>query len=364
MRSSPGKIPIVSSTDPRTIFTFLWTLGSLDYLYWPDTTNQFGPGVEQIIRNLTSLQLFYSLVGKSTKNLPTAYLKFEVAFVYYGLPLTDSYAKKKLTDEQVNPLIESLDEDEKRSLWIVRADNPISGDSSNPPPCSIRESITNLIATLYYTLRGYAILSDIGSGVDLIPFKIKETSVLQEKSIFDSGLIEQLRLTKAFGSPVSKEIVIRDSNQPEEEILAVETESWKPSSGISQLKGGFVDWWFSRHGYPAKPFDRAVLACPCFNNTLEDIDVLTYDENGIRLNRSSKENYATGVRDHDREQGLNYFRRSIKRELSQYVKIGSAFREADLASLPLFQLDDSMAKFIDGVSLERLVQLFNAEKEA
>jgi hypothetical protein len=265
-----------------------------------------------------------------------------------------------LKEEQIDPLLSSLNENERESLWILRSDNPISSPSA---PCSISECITNLIATLYFSLRDYAIVSDIGTGPDLVPFKLRDLSTLRENSVFDKGLVELIRLNKwrknesTNNSNSSPSFVSNKDEEPE--VLAIETESWNPSAGIAQLKAKFVDTWFESHGFTAsKPFDRAILAAPCFDQTLEDIDVLTYDKHGIKLNQSSKENYAAKVRQ-NKDAALSYFGRRIKRELLNFVRFKSVAQFSTLSDLPMFELDEGISNFIDSVELQRLIELYD-----
>ncbi|WXG46891.1 MAG: hypothetical protein WED05_09580 [Candidatus Atabeyarchaeum deiterrae] len=155
-------------------------------------------------------------------------------------------------------------EHDSDSILIYRSDNLHSNGCN-----SIRESITNLIAAEFFMSKGFMVLEDTGSGPDLIAFKTKLLEELRERRYIGKGAsLSQLATIKAFGKVSSnyKEEVTSD------EIIAVESESVSPQSGIKQLREGYGSERFSYMGF----FDRRVLAVPFFDLRPKGLDVLTY----------------------------------------------------------------------------------------
>jgi hypothetical protein len=169
--------------------------------------------------------------------------------------------------EQVRELFKEKYGSER--VLVVRSDNLHSnGDNS------VKESITNLICAEFFMSKGYMVLGDCGSGPDLIAFKTKLVDQLRERKFIGQGAsVSQLATIRAFGRDTGG---CRECNAGEE-VIAVETESVNPQKGVKQLRNGYGSERFSYMGF----FDRRVLAAPFLNQRNRDLDVFTYDLNGI-----------------------------------------------------------------------------------
>ena len=144
---------------------------------------------------------------------------------------------------------------------------------------SIKEAVTNLIATRYFMLKGYTVQPDIGQGPDVVALKLPLAEELVDHGFLRrGGCTWDLVMARNLGR-------VREthSEPQEEEIIAIETESYNPKSGIKQLRKGY-----SNAASPSVEFfDRKVLATPAYEGVLEDIDVLTYDSEGIHYTPAS-----------------------------------------------------------------------------
>jgi hypothetical protein len=166
-------------------------------------------------------------------------------------------------------------------VLVVRSDNLHSnGDNS------VRESITNLICAEFFMSKGYMVLADCGSGPDLIAFKTNLVDQLRERKFIGQGAsVSQLATIRAFGRDAGG---LKESNAGEE-VIAVESESMNPQKGVRQLRNGYGSKRFSYMGF----FDRRVLAAPFLSERNRDLDVFTYDLNGIEYWRCDEDHSAS-----------------------------------------------------------------------
>jgi hypothetical protein len=71
--------------------------------------------------------------------------------------------------------------------------------------------------------------------------------------------------------------------------------------GTSQ-RDGFIHAWFWKHTIDSlEPFDRGMLPVLSFDEQLEDINILTYDESGIGLIESKNSLHYSEVDDFTRQ---------------------------------------------------------------
>jgi hypothetical protein len=156
-----------------------------------------------------------------------------------------------------------------KDVLVVRSDNLHSnGDNS------IRESITNLICAEFFMSKGYMVLSDCGSGPDLIAFKTKLVDELRDRKFIGQGAsVSQLATIRAFGKVAGG----HKEDNAGDEVIGVETESVNPQKGVKQLRNGYDSQRFSYMGF----LDRRVLAAPFLSRRQEGLDVFTYDTSGV-----------------------------------------------------------------------------------
>lgn len=74
-----GGVPVLSSADPGTVFTFLWSLSNLDFLQFPPALSPgFGTGISQVLDSLTSNSFLYSKDTDRFALLSDAFHNFEL----------------------------------------------------------------------------------------------------------------------------------------------------------------------------------------------------------------------------------------------------------------------------------------------
>jgi len=267
----------------------------------------------------------------------------------HRIPL--KYIRRKLRSEQIDPFLkafkERFGEEEVSYLWVVRSDNPVAAGY-----CSISEDVTNLIVTLYYILNGYVVRGDIGSGPDLIAFKGKILEKLRKEGLIrKGGIIRELLLSYAFGRVKGKYKPVE-----EERVVAIESESWNPEQGVSQLKSWTTTWWYE-HGFSGKPLDQVVVAAPFYHETLDDVDVLTYDSDGIKFYPCRNENFAKKHQD-DRSEGLRYLEKLLRDALRPYIPMKEVLDVSTLADLPWDKAFEKFDSAYEAMDIETLIDVF------
>jgi hypothetical protein len=205
-----------------------------------------------------------------------------VTLTYLESPRGPGVAASKSLLEQQDE-VRQLFREKYRSEHVlaVRSDNLQSnGDNS------IKESITNLICAEYFMSKGYMVMADCGSGPDLIAFKSKLVDQLRERRLIGQGAsVSQLATIRAFGRDVSSCL----GSDVSEEVIAVESESVNPRNGVMQLRNGYDSDRFSYMGF----FDRRVLAAPFLSQRKRDLDVFSYDLDGIEYWRCDEDRLAS-----------------------------------------------------------------------
>lgn len=197
-----------------------------------------------------------------------------VAFTYLDTPFHSQDLRRQILLRQQEAIRDSFKKNhDPENLVVVRSDT-LQSNGSN----SIKESITNLICAKFFMSNGYMLLEDVGSGPDLIAFKTSILEELRARGFMGRGAsVSQLASIRAFGKVIEN----YKENVSNEEIIAIESESISPQSGMKQLRDGYEGDRFSYMGF----FDRRVLAVPFFNQGLKGLDVLTYDTKGIQYQK-------------------------------------------------------------------------------
>ncbi len=201
-----------------------------------------------------------------------------IAFTYLEAPYDSPHYERKFLLPQADKISKLFNERYGSGKpRIVRADN-IQSQGGN----SIKESITNLISAIFLMLKGYMVRGDIGQGPDVIGFKTDVVKQLAERGFIEKeATLSQLSTIRVFGHVKERQ---RWDDSPEE-ITGIETESVNPKRGMTQLRSGYSNEPFRSTEF----FDGKVLAVPFFTETLDDLDVLTYDDSdGIDYRRASK----------------------------------------------------------------------------
>jgi len=230
------------------------------------------PSKEADERSVTIGPFAYARLARSTGLFERLVDKGRfVAFTYLDTPFHSQDLRREILLRQQAAIRDLFKKNhDSEDLLVVRSDT-LQSNGKN----SIKESITNLIAAKFLMSNGYMVLEDVGSGPDLIAFKTNLLEELRARGFIGRGAsVSQLATIRTFGKATD----IYREDCPNEEIIAVESESINPQSGIKQLKGEFSSQGYLYMGF----FDRRVLATPFFYRPLKGLDVLTYDANGIQ----------------------------------------------------------------------------------
>lgn len=313
------KIPVITTKDPRLTYLIMSSILKIPvYEEYEYTVHVKKPYYWHKIRSITSVfDLVLELLRNSElKKVFTNEQHF--AFVYYDKPHSPLYAYKKVKEEQLSPLLKEFkskygDKGEKK-LWCIRVDHCL--ESKNV--CSISESISELIATLYFRNLDFLIRGDIGVLMDLIVFDIELLNTLKKFKIIEKGAeISELPLSLIFPIRRTRKRKIRNL------IFAIEVESYEPYNGVRQLKDWIKVSILERlFGSYCQPFDKAIIVVPKFHEELPDIDILTYDEKGIHYLECKQDNIARKYGLREKEVGIKYAEKIVKDALINYIPIG------------------------------------------
>lgn len=146
---------------------------------------------------------------------------------------------------------------------------------------SISEQVTQLISSLFFMLKNYFLFPADASGPDIKAYRLKFIEELKKDGIVSNrSFLQELAMIRFFGLFEEKNIIPIDN----EKIIVIEVESWNPNSGLKQLREGYES-----DDYKYSFWNEAVLAVPFYNETHEDISVLTYNSDGIQYYESSKD---------------------------------------------------------------------------
>ena len=341
-------IPLISCSDPKINYIISDFLSSFEkriinttlsinirnYLQWAD-----------IFSKINKL-----LTDEEIKNFFMSELYF--AFFYYDkLYRDESYVNKKVREEQYKPFLKQFKEkygEQENKLWAVKVDNITRNGGS------IAESMTRLIFTLYFRNRGYFVRGDIGRMMDMMVFDTLLLEKLRDRKLIGSGLIPvELLLNLAFGL-VEKPKTTMSNNKYR--FLAIEIESYSLRNGIKQLR----DWVNPRKleeifGKYAQPFERAVVAIPIWHTEMEDIDILTYDENGIHYIECKGENIAQ--KEIINQEVVNeYCERLIKNTLYDFLPANYFINVIEKSLIG--NLSQNIREEIHKASLDRILDMF------
>lgn len=259
-----GEYPLLSTSSPRNAFLTLRFL----------CHNRDETGGEELPLDPAT---YAALMGHSELAKRLAGKELFLAFTYFDSScfLQESSGEVLHNQQQV---IRDLFSQRygQENLLLVRSDS-LHTNGYN----SIRESITNLISAEFFMSRGYMVVEDTGSGPDVIAFKSRLLEDLRERRFIGKGAgICELATIRAFGR-------VNQSYRediPKDEVIAVESESVNPHKGINQLRRGYESKRFAYLGF----FDRRVLAAPFLNQGATNLDILTYDANGLEYRESGK----------------------------------------------------------------------------
>jgi hypothetical protein len=265
-----GEYPLLSARSPRNAFNIFRFLCN-DTKDAADADLNSNAVVSATL--LSDLELAKRLSGK---------IQY-VAFTYLDSNHTSHDSGEPTISNQQNAIRDLFRPTHKiEDLLLVRSDN-LHTNGYN----SIREGITNLIAAEFFMSRGYIVLEDTGSGPDVIAFKSSVVNMLKERRFIGKGAsMHELAAVGAFGKVNEN---CKDDTL-EEEIIAIESESVSPKTGISQLRGGYCSKRFAYMGF----FDSRVLAAPFLNSGATSFDVLTYGANGVEYWEANKSGSASG----------------------------------------------------------------------
>lgn len=309
-----GEYPLLIINSPRDIFL------TFQFLSHPH---------EEVDRKLIAFDpITHTTFLDNYESVKTLFKKEQfIAFAYLDAPYYSQYYERKFLlpqQEEIKKLFKEKYDSE--DVIIIRSDNIYSnGDNS------IKESITNLISARFFMLNGYMTLGDIGSGPDVIAFKINLMKELIKRGFIGKGTsISQLATLRVFGKP--KENYIGDIS--DEEIVAIETESVSPKSGIKQLKKGYNNPQFSSMEF----LDRKVLAVPFFNQRIEDIDVLTYDINNLEYRKCNKTLVISDFWRNKKIEYINQLHSTIKTMLLANLTFDETVSMISTNSLTMFQV--------------------------
>jgi hypothetical protein len=325
-----GEYPLLSTRSPRSAFRTLRFL-----CHDPGETGNEAFGKE-LIACATS-------VGNRELLMQLAQKEQFTAFTYLD-PSRHTGDSSDSTLPNQRQTIRDLfsQEHDSENLLLVRSDN-LHANGYN----SIRESITNLIAAEFFMSKGYMVLEDTGSGPDLIAFKSHLVDMLRERKFIGRGAsVSELSTIRAFGRANQ---VCREDNLTDE-VIAIESESVSPKKGTSQLRGGYVGKRFVYMGF----FDKRVLAAPFLNQNTASIDVLTYDDGGIKYLKSDRSNPAP---DFWRSKKLAFFE-EIHNLIKATLLLNLTFEEiaSMVSSGPLtnFQVLEEMPRIVVEKILDRI----------
>jgi hypothetical protein len=214
----------------------------------------------------------YPLLASTEESIDQVLAKGRyVVFTYLDTPIHSHDLRKRILLRQEETIRSLFKESYNSECPLIVRGDTIQSNGCN----SIKECITNLLCAKFFMSNGYMVLEDTGSGPDLIAFKTSLLEELRERRFVGRGAsVSQLATIRAFGKVTD----VYQENCPNEEVIAVESESVNPQSGIKQLRGEFSSQKYSYMGF----FDRRVLAAPFFCSQPKGLDMLTYDDNGIQ----------------------------------------------------------------------------------
>lgn len=262
-----------------------------------------------------------------------------IAFIYLDAPYYSDYYKKQLAPQQEE--IKKLFKKKYglENLNIIQSDN-LYKDGTN----SIRESITNLFVVRFFMLKGYMVREDIGSGPDVLAFKVKLLEELRERNFIGKGAsISQLATLRTFGK-LNEKYKQKVSN---EEIIAIETEANYPRQGIDQLIKGFRGKPFDYMNW----LDKKVLAAPFFGEKLEALDLLTYNSSEFKYVKCTEKYH---LLDFDKSLKFEYLKKlnnDIKKMLLTNLSFDEIISMISTKSLTLYQVLQKIPK----IKLEKVL---------
>lgn len=323
-----GEYPLLIISSPRDIFL---------------TVKYIGP--EEIDRKLITFDLVtYETFLDNYESVKTLFEKGQfIAFTYLDAPYYSQHYERKFLlpqNEEIKKLFKEKYDSE--DVIIIRSDN-IHSNGDN----SIKESLTNLISARFFMLNGYMVLGDIGSGPDVIAFKTNLLKELRKRNFIGKGAsVSQLATLRVFGKV--KENYREDISN--EEIIAIESESVNPESGIKQLRNGYKPERFSSTEF----FDRKVLTTPFFNQRLKDIDVLTYDTNNFEYQKSDKMCTISDFWKNKKLEFVNELHSTIKTMLLANLTFDEITSMISTKSLTMFQVLQKIRKIEIEKILDRI----------
>lgn len=338
-----ANIPLIITNDPRLIYLFIETFMNIPTIERREYTRHVKkPTFWNKIMNFTYIKSFiFDLITNYEKYGDIFSTEKFFAFTYYDKPHSEGYAYKKVKENQLKPFEREFKskygEDKWDDLWVIRVDS--CTQSGN---CSIEENITKLILTLYFRDQGYLVRGDIGRMMDIIVFDILLIEKLREIKIAEKGAkIEELPLSFIF--PIKETYLLKNKNK----IIAIEVESYNPYHGIKQLKkwikpSSLTDLF----GKYCQPFDRAVISAPNFDEELEDIDVLTYNKEGIHYLECKGDNITEKYKIIGKETGIKYAEYLVKDIYNTFIE--SIFIE-------LLKKTTSQLDYIETIKLSNII---------
>lgn len=274
------------------------------------------------------------------------------ALLYYDKHHTPSYAKKKIMEDTFDRFLrefrEKYGKEKEENLWAIRT------DWITTKGISIKENITQLIFTLYFRNRGFFVEGDIGKMMDMMVFDSHLLEKLRNKKLIENGTtpVELLLYIPFGGTEKAKEMEKNNKYK----FLAIEVENYYSlKEGIDQLRR-----WIRPHklqeifGKYAQPFERAVVAIPVCNTDTEDVDILTYDENGINHIECRGENIAQKVI--NQEITDEYLEKLIKNTLYDFLP--SKYFMGIIEDSLIGNLPKNITEEIYKMSIDKILDIF------
>lgn len=218
-----------------------------------------------------------------------------------------------------------------KNLRIVRAHNFVGSNRS------IKESITNLIAARYFIRKGYAVAGDSGVGPDVVAFHCDFVKELEKEGLLAVGSsVYDLALLRRYGGRKNRGDVEQfsyKSERPEMELIAIESESVRPSSGTNQIRGGYSGNEIRSVDF----FNSVILAAPFLDDGFADYNVLTYDESGMKFIGVDKMERNFENRDMDRSKFVEKLEKIANRMLQVNLTVQEQLEMLPPEPMTLFQ---------------------------
>ena len=348
-------VPLLVVRDPRITFLLFQTFSSVPvpegYEY---TVHVHKPNNWHRIMDLFTRPLFGLMEELKKDNELRQLLLKEAyfAFTFYDKPYHPSTKYRKVKEEQLAPFLKEFTsvygDDAKGRLWVVRV------DWFRNYYASIPEIVTELIVTLYFRNKGYLVRGDIGKMMDIVAFDLPLVGKLRELSLIKRGAsLHEIPLSIVFGS------VRPHSLKSHDQMLAIEVEAFNPEEGRKQLHE-----WLSPSmlkellGEYCQPFERAIVAIPKFYDALPDVDVLTFDEDGIHYVECMNVNIAERTLE-NRECGLKYLKDLIRTVIIEHIPVGWLVDIEKYEEIPIGSFYSKVLDDVRSIDLKTVLILFS-----